>query len=459
MSDYLLSFYGDDITGSTDAMDALSRRGIETVLFFEPPDPEKVSEEFDDAQAVGVAGTSRSMNPDEMTESLPSVFEQLAEIDAPLLHYKICSTFDSSPEIGSIGTAIDVAEQTLETGTVPVFPAAPPLGRYVVFGNMFAEEASDIYRLDCHPTMSEHPVTPMDESNLLEHLSKQTEKSMELLDVLSVEEGATTLEEELPDARERSEVLFFDALNKAHMTTFGEVCWEVFGKELSETSFIVGSSGVEYALSSYWKSAGVVNLEPEYPPLPAVDQVLVMSGSASPMTDRQIAAAKEAGFSLVPIDTPRLVDPDTRDAEKNRINETAEALLENGESVVVYTARGPNDSIIDETIQRADDVEFDGNIDRRIGKTQGVIVRRLLSETDITRVGIAGGDTCGYVTSMLDISALKTRFPLASGAPVCRAYSNSERFDGLELALKGGQLGGKQFFVKLRDGASEWKDN
>src|SRR5438128_2107429 len=35
----LLSFYGDDFTGSTDALESLARCGIRTVLFTDPPTP------------------------------------------------------------------------------------------------------------------------------------------------------------------------------------------------------------------------------------------------------------------------------------------------------------------------------------------------------------------------------------------------------------------------------------
>jgi hypothetical protein len=35
-NDFLLAFYGDDFTGSTDAMEILERAGIRTALFIEP---------------------------------------------------------------------------------------------------------------------------------------------------------------------------------------------------------------------------------------------------------------------------------------------------------------------------------------------------------------------------------------------------------------------------------------
>ena len=59
MSRLLLTFYGDDFTGSTDALEQLSLAGVRTVLFIEPPTQAQLRQ-FPGLQAVGVAGMTRS---------------------------------------------------------------------------------------------------------------------------------------------------------------------------------------------------------------------------------------------------------------------------------------------------------------------------------------------------------------------------------------------------------------
>ena len=57
--------------------------------------------------------------------------------DAALCHYKVCSTFDSSPAIGSIGRAIEIGRAVFGEAPVPLLLGAPqilvvappPLGR------------------------------------------------------------------------------------------------------------------------------------------------------------------------------------------------------------------------------------------------------------------------------------------------------------------------------------------
>src|SRR5580658_6600790 len=107
MPQLLLSYYGDDLTGSTDVMEALSSRGAPTALFMQPPTQAQL-EKFSDVRAIGLAGASRSESPAWMEGNLTPAFAWLKSLNAGVCHYKVCSTFDSSPVIGSIGRAIDI---------------------------------------------------------------------------------------------------------------------------------------------------------------------------------------------------------------------------------------------------------------------------------------------------------------------------------------------------------------
>jgi uncharacterized protein YgbK (DUF1537 family) len=91
-------------------------------------------------------------------------------------------------------------------------------------------------------------------------------------------------------------------------------------------------------------------------------------------------------------------------------------------------------------------------IGSRLGTQQGMMLRDILERTDLRRVCVAGGDTCGYATKQLGIYALQVAAPIAPGAPLCRASSDQPRFDGLEIALKSGQLGTVDFFQRILKG-------
>ena len=105
MNPLLLAFYGDDFTGSADSMEALTINGVRTALFLGHPTRERLQENLGNLDAVGISGVSRTMTPAQMDEELPPQLTLLDSLGAPLLHYKVCATFDSSPAIGSLGHA------------------------------------------------------------------------------------------------------------------------------------------------------------------------------------------------------------------------------------------------------------------------------------------------------------------------------------------------------------------
>ena len=117
----LLSFYGDDFTGSSAAMEVTAFAGLPTVLFLDTPTPERLAR-LAGHRVVGVAGVARSRGPAWMDVNLPPVFRVLAGLGAPIAQYKLCPTLDPAPHVGSIGRA-------RSRGTRPGRHLAPPRGR------------------------------------------------------------------------------------------------------------------------------------------------------------------------------------------------------------------------------------------------------------------------------------------------------------------------------------------
>ncbi|MBL2103911.1 four-carbon acid sugar kinase family protein, partial [Klebsiella pneumoniae] len=83
---------------------------------------------------------------------LPRHLRFLQALGVRICHYKVCSTFDSAPRIGSIGSALEIGRAIYGGRTVPIIVGAPDLGRYQVFGNLFARAGGEIFRIDRHPT-------------------------------------------------------------------------------------------------------------------------------------------------------------------------------------------------------------------------------------------------------------------------------------------------------------------
>ncbi|MFG1398339.1 four-carbon acid sugar kinase family protein [Roseixanthobacter pseudopolyaromaticivorans] len=451
---YRMAFYGDDFTGSTDALEVLAFAGYRCALFLTPPTRETL-ERFPELDVVGVAGDSRAMSPEEMARHLPQVFRALAQLGAPLVHYKVCSTFDSSPTIGSIGKVIELSRDAFPGVPVPIVAGTPALGRFCLFGNLFARFGTDgdVFRIDRHPIMSVHPVTPMAEADLAVHIARQAPLRIEKIIFPSYEASRTAADAALKGVLEaRPDAVLFDAGTPEHLTEVGRhLERQALG---ARPLFVVGSSGVEYALTQWWRARdGTAQSVEGYDRFAPVDRVLAVSGSASKLTALQIHAAIQAGFIDMPVHASALVDDAQWPAAHTDIAERTIALLNEGRSVILHTARGADDPRIGAMIDALTARGFSHHAakhtgGRILGERLGQIVRSILERAPIKRLLLSGGDTSSQVTKVLGPDALEIAARLAPGAPLCRALSRSNAINGLEIALKGGQMGGEHFFER-----------
>ncbi|MDQ6433949.1 four-carbon acid sugar kinase family protein [Mesorhizobium sp. LHD-90] len=436
----LISYYGDDLTGSTDVMEALSLGGVPTVLFLRVPNAPLLAR-FADRRAIGLAGTSRSETPEWMEENLAPAFKWLRSLGAAVCHYKVCSTFDSGPGVGSIGRAVEIGRRVFAQRTVPLVVGAPQLKRYTAFGNLFAAYRGTVYRIDRHPVMSRHPVTPMYEADLLAHLSHQTSLRSALIDLAALR--APDVSARVDAAAGEAEMVLLDVADTETQELAGRELWR---RAREHGAFVMGSSGVEYALLPEWEKEGLAAGPTEFPPLASVDQLAVVSGSVSPTTEAQIRFARNAGFETVAVDPIHLSGDDALGTIENAVRAGMDALGA-GRSVVLHTALGPDGD-------RGAEIDQDVGARHRLGCGLGDILKRLVVGANLRRAVIAGGDTSSHALRQLGVDALTVRMPLPQtpGSPLCVAHAESSRIDGLEIALKGGQIGLDDYFLKIRDG-------
>ncbi len=425
----LYTWYGDDFTGSTDVLEALALHGVKAVLFTHTPSSREIAA-FSDCRAVGIAGESRSRGPQWMSRNLPAIFRSMRRLGAPINHYKVCSTFDSSPRVGSIGRAMELGRAVFRSGTVPIVVGAPHLGRAVIYGNLFAEADGTMYRIDRHPTMRHHPVTPMTEADLRLHLAQQTKPSTELVD-LTAFQSHTAQDHWQAKVNARASAVVFDGFSDAMLEETARILWE---RAAERAIFAVGSSGLTHGLLHHWLSAGVagtaelLGAAQVIGPAPPVDRLLVLSGSCSPVTAQQIRRAKQMGFAAWQLEGE---GPWSVTAAK------AHRALQSGRSVVLYTAVGPKTP--------------NEKYGEKFGEALGRLLRELVLSSGVRRVLVAGGDTATHSVKQLGLDALTFAAPLVAGVPLCRGRAASP-LDGLELALKGGQIGPEDFFANVRDG-------
>jgi uncharacterized protein YgbK (DUF1537 family) len=161
----------------------------------------------------------------------------------------------------------------------------------------------------------------------------------------------------------------------------------------------------------------------------AADRLIVVSGSCSSVTETQIDYALRNGFEG--IHTARVA------AEE--LLRQATDVLARGKNLILYSAMGQG--------------KRQGSLaGEELGRHLGMLLRELIVRSGVRRAVIAGGDTASYAAGQLGIHALTFEAVMAPGAPLCRAHSNEPLMNGLELVLKGGQIGSNDFFERVLKG-------
>jgi len=453
-------FYGDDFTGTMSTAEIFTAEGVATLVFTRAPTLEALRAKYPGVQAVGVAGTARSEQTPALERILPPVFGLMRDSGAASLLYKVCSTFDSAPQVGSIGRAIEIAFRMLPNRRVAVVPAAPRFGRFVAFGNLFATAGgSEVFRLDRHPSMSVHPVTPMDEADLLRHLGRQTELPAGLVDIRTVAQGREALRSVIGILADRGDrLLLFDGLAMEHLVDTCAAVLDSAGQGVPP--LFVGSHEVAYGLAAWFRERGMAAGAPAAggPELRRERSVklLAVSGSCTPVTSGQIEWARSHGFAEVAVRPELLLSAGSAGGsagggaggaagaagEEQRIAAEAAGHLGRGSSVIVHSALGPEDPRV--RASRAD-------APLRIRLSLGRITRGILSRSDVQRLVVMGGDTSGAVLEQLGVSALQVIASIPGApAPLCRAFADDPRAQGLEIALKGGQVGVADYLGTVR---------
>ncbi|KQP18449.1 four-carbon acid sugar kinase family protein [Pseudorhodoferax sp. Leaf267] len=419
-----LLWYGDDFTGATDTLGTAARAGLRALLFLRQPTDAQLAA-AGPLDAVGLAGAARSMAPEAMRAELAPVVPLLRRLGARVLHYKLCSTFDSAPQVGSIGVALQTLRAALPGARTAIVGGQPDLGRYCVFGHLFARagSAGEVHRIDRHPTMARHPVTPMGEADLRRHLALQGLDELALLPFTTLrgsQEAVHELFDTAPDG------VLFDVLDNSDLERIGALLW----REAERVPLLVaGASGVVQALAPSIAPGRAGQAHPAM--APARGPVLVLAGSLSPVTAEQVQAA--TSYEKLWLDPQALVaQPQARSEAAQRIT----ALLRAGRHVLACTVApgqaGPH--AIDA---------------RALAMAGGALLAEVLTTMPLARVGVAGGDTSSHAVQALDAWGLSYMAAVAPGVALCRVHSDHPALDGMEIALKGGQMGTPDLFERL----------
>ena len=410
-----LGCIADDFTGATDLANNLVRAGMRVVQAIGVP-----RAPVEGVDAVVVALKSRTIPAaDAVAQSLEAL-HWLRGQGAKQIYFKVCSTFDSTPQ-GNIGPVAEALLQALGASFCCVTPAFPENARTVYKGHLFV---GDVLLSDSG--MRKHPLTPMTDANLVRVLQAQCQGKVGLVEHRVVRGGAAPIHariRQLEDEGHRFAIV--DALADEDLVSLG--------RALADMPLVVAGSGVaiglpqNHGLSPSFQAAA----------LPAAQGVrAVVSGSCSVATNQQVADFVGRGLPAFAIDPLQLA------AGRDVVAEAlawAEPRL--GETpVLVYSSADP-DAV--RAVQQKLGV---GDAGAMVERALAAIARGLV-ERGVGQLVVAGGETSGAAVQALGVQLMRIGPQIDPGVPWCHARAEACG-RSVHLALKSGNFGGTAFFTR-----------
>lgn len=414
----LLGCIADDFTGATDLASTLVKGGMTAVQVIGVP-----AGPLPDADAVIVALKSRTAPVAQAVAESLAACEALLAAGARQIFFKYCSTFDST-DAGNIGPVADALVKRLDAGFALANPGFPTNGRTVFQGHLFVGD-----RLLNESGMENHPLTPMRDANLVRVLGRQTEGTVGLVPFAVVERGAGAIRDAMTRLKEGGRrYAIVDAVTDAHLLAIGEAA--------AAHALITGGSGVAMGLPANFRRAGLLPERGENAAiLPSMaGHAAVLAGSCSRATLGQIGYARDHAAVL---ELDALATPDAAALAAGALDWAAGRL---GATPVVIAASAPPEQVA--ALQARLGREAAGAL---IEQAMAMIAEGLVAR-GVGRLVVAGGETSGAVVLRLGVTSLRIGPEIDPGVPWTYAEPA-----GLHLALKSGNFGARDFFLKAFD--------
>ncbi|WP_417743861.1 3-oxo-tetronate kinase [Salipiger sp.] len=414
----ILGAIADDLTGATDLSLILSRNGMRVVQVIGVPDTlDAVAQQAD---AVVVALKSRTNPAGEAIEMSLDAARALQAAGARQLFFKYCSTFDSTDE-GNIGPVAAALMTHLGIDRTIACPSFPENGRTVYKGHLFVFD-----QLISDSPMKDHPLTPMRDPDLVRVLSRQTTRPVRLVPHETVRTGANAIEAAIS---EEPGICIVDAICDDDLRTIG--------RAVAGLPLVTGGSAVAMGLPDVYRETGwITSAAPGDGFVAPEGHGVILAGSCSAMTRRQIAAARKAGAPALHLDALEIASGAT----------TIDAVA------AFVEAEAPRSKLPPLVFSSADP-DVVAKAQAELGRMRaGEVVEELLAGVaarlagrGFTRFLSAGGETSGAIVAALGTSALRIGPEIDPGVPWVSAL-DTER--PLCLALKSGNFGSETFFMK-----------
>ena len=419
----LLGCIADDFTGGTDLAGMLVKSGMRTVQMIGVPELVVPS----DVDAIVVALKSRTNPVGAAVAESVAALKWLQQAGCGQFYFKYCSTFNSTPR-GNIGPVAEALMEALGTNFTVACPAFPANHRtiykgYLFVGNVPLNESG----------MRNHPLTPMTDANLVRVLQQQVKRRVGLVDYQTVAQGAAAILTRFAALQhEACGFAVVDSLSDDDLAALGEAC--------ADLPLVTAGSGLALGLPENFRRKGLLAKDTVADALPATGGArAVIAGSCSMATQGQVAIMREQhpAFNLDPLVLAR------DDSTVSRVLDWAASHLRS-QPVLIYATARPEEV---RAVQEQLGAERGGELVENALAAIAVGLRK----QGVGQLIVAGGETSGAVVKALGVKGLRIGPEIDPGVPWTVALQPESEDKPLALALKSGNFGTPDFFIKAWD--------
>lgn len=471
----ILGVIADDFTGGTDIASFLVKEGMSVIQVIGAELDAKLREKCCQADAVVVSLKSRSCPVQEAVEQSLAALRMLQECSAQQIFFKYCSTFDCTAE-GNIAPVTAALMQAMQVGFTVFSPALPVNGREVFNGYLMVKG-----ELLSESPMKNHPLNPMHDSKVERLITMQQTYNNFKFHCGLISHRELQGDDCLRQVLRKIEQLSSEGCNCAVVDAISDHDLFVQGRSLIDMPLVTGGSGLGMGLarahlerrklSTVCKAVNAVGnaaiacanslneakhngmgscaderkvvntscpkcaqkAEHENAGYPVQGLAVVLSGSCSAMTNRQVALYKQYASAWA-VDIAECIG-EKRAQYASQVASWYEQHKDEPLPPLVYATADP---------------EKLHQIQSQYGAAASAQAIELffhdlsiqLFAAGVRKFVVAGGETSGQVTRALGVSGFYIGPAIAPGVPWVKALNAD-----LSLALKSGNFGAEDFFI------------
>lgn len=418
-----IALIADDLTGANATGVLMAKKGLRTATFL---NVQELPQELD-FDVISITTNSRGVSKEEAYTAVAQAARFLREKGISLF----CKRIDSTLR-GNLGAEIDAILDNLSGNELAVAVASFPASRRVAVGGYLLVDSVPLEKTQ----VAKDPKTPVDSSQIVEIIKRQTKHSVGYIGLADVLQGQARIRQLLHQAQGAGQrIVVIDAVTDDDICLIADA---VFNAGIPVITVDPGPFSAEMA----GKIAGAGKKQAE-------NKLLYVIGSVTGVTRGQLEKFQSKYKSLlVQVDPLTLLNPQELIAEARRIEAKVAENVDNYETLGI-TTYGFETLDLSSLGQKLG-ISTDTVAQKIAGGLADIARRVLLNHSDqIKALYTSGGDTTVELCKALNSSGIELKdevLPLAAYGLIIGG-----EFEGMPIVTKGGLIGSDEAMIQCVD--------